>query len=534
MHADVNEIVYTELNKKWKDTCKIILGGEIGELKDYEKWLSDNLSPRTVYTDSKGREIVISVPHYGKNSRWISFDEVDFNKRYPPIHISSERIGEIESLLNAVRDRIYYTGNVVLGNSKFVDKSTGIFESYFVYHSERCAYCKYITHTTQATSCEYMFGCNGHGSTSFCIKTFATMYSSRCFECSKAEYCADCYYSHNLANCQHCFFCFNLKNKRYCIGNLQLSPEKYHEIKNRLLSEMREMLIRDKKLPSLLALCKTPPQNQKELEIILAKMQNKGMAERENAAIIEKAFADTAKLLFGKPYSQIDRYAKWLNQYTARLEDGKSCASGKRIVVPEHLDFHFYPRNRLLTEEEAGFIGEKLQISHQELERLSIKNAAEIISKIAYFCPNWTLGTVKNAIDAIINFESSNCYKNILNINSKYSAFGYWARDSEYVFGGNEVRNSSFCINCYHSAKLQRCFEVDASRNCSDCYYCHDIENCRDCMFCFNVKNLRYAIGNFEIGREKYLEIKKKVLEELNEELEKSSAIRLSIFRLLD
>jgi len=203
-------------------------------------------------------------------------------------------------------------------------------------------------------------------------------------------------------------------------------------------------------------------------------------------------------------------------------------------LVPEYVDFHLFPRNRLLTEEEAYFLGEKLRLSQQELEQLSMQNAAQSISKIAYFCPSWTLGTVRNAIDAMITFDSANCYKNILNINSKYSAFGYWARDSEHVFGGNEIRNSAFCINCYHSAKLQRCFEVDASRECSDCYFCHNIENCHDCIFCFNAKNLRYAVGNAEVGRERYIEIKKRMLGQLNAELEKNGSIGMSIFRLLE
>jgi hypothetical protein len=51
-------------------------------------------------------------------------------------------------------------------------------------------------------------------------------------------------------------------------------------------------------------------------------------------------------------------------------------------------------------------------------------------------------------------------------------------------------------------------------------------------MFCFNVKNKRYAIGNVELPKEKYLEIKKKFLSWLNEELSNTGQIGLSIFRL--
>jgi hypothetical protein len=51
-------------------------------------------------------------------------------------------------------------------------------------------------------------------------------------------------------------------------------------------------------------------------------------------------------------------------------------------------------------------------------------------------------------------------------------------------------------------------------------------------MFCFNVKSKRYAIGNVELGRDKYLEVKQKVLEEIVKKLEKNKSLEISIFNL--
>ena len=102
------------------------------------------------------------------------------------------------------------------------------------------------------------------------------------------------------------------------------------------------------------------------------------------------------------------------------------------------------------------------------------------------------------------------------------------------MFGFNRARFSAFCINCFDSERLQRCFEVSEGRNCSGCYYCHNVENVQDSMFCFNVKNKRYAIANVELPKEQYLEIKKKVLAQLNGELSKTNSIALSIFNLPD
>jgi hypothetical protein len=51
-------------------------------------------------------------------------------------------------------------------------------------------------------------------------------------------------------------------------------------------------------------------------------------------------------------------------------------------------------------------------------------------------------------------------------------------------------------------------------------------------MFCFNVKAKKYAIANVEVGKEKYMAIRKKVLDELTNRLEKEKRLDLNIFNL--
>ncbi|MEI6577303.1 MAG: hypothetical protein WCO63_14090, partial [Bacteroidota bacterium] len=65
--------------------------------------------------------------------------------------------------------------------------------------------------------------------------------------------------------------------------------------------------------------------------------------------------------------------------------------------------------------------------------------------------------------------------------------------------------SSEFNIRCFNSVKLSRCLEADFCRDCSGIYFSHNCENVHDSMFCFNVKNLRHAIGNVEVGREKFM-----------------------------
>jgi hypothetical protein len=114
----------------------------------------------------------------------------------------------------------------------------------------------------------------------------------------------------------------------------------------------------------------------------------------------------------------------------------------------------------------------------------------------------------------------------------KDSAYVWWPRTSEHLFGCAMMFDSSFCIHCYQSSKLSRCFEVDSSRDCSDCYFCHNCENVQNGIFCFNSKNLRYAVGNVEVGKEKFYKVKAMLLRSILPALESGRAPGIDIFNI--
>jgi hypothetical protein len=68
--------------------------------------------------------------------------------------------------------------------------------------------------------------------------------------------------------------------------------------------------------------------------------------------------------------------------------------------------------------------------------------------------------------------------------------------------------------------------------SCSDCYFCHNCENCHDCLFCFSAKNLKYAVGNRELPKERYLELKKALLSRISARLEAKKDFGLSIYNV--
>ena len=519
---------YLEMGRKWKPACKVVLGGEAGELSDCEQWLSSIHTLRSQRkSTASGKDVLFSHSEHPKDARFAAFDEIDFNKKYPPLDINA--LKDMDSIIEAVSERAAYAGNVVLGNSKFAERSTGVLDCNYIYGCDRIAHTKYAIHCTIMTYCESMFGVEGTGASSFVIKGGSNMYVSRCLEASKCDNSSDLYYSHGLSNCHDCMFSFNMKSRRNCIGNLELPREKYLQIKGKLLSEMREMLERDRKLPHIVSLVGAAKPDYADMKKAMGRMAVP-KAEPTDAAPIEAAFTDTTRVVLGVPRTVTDKYGKWLMRHVNGAKKGKSCAGGAEVLVPEHSHFMLFPEDRLVTLREADFLGENLKVTDGEAEGIGMRNAAAAISRIAYFCPDWEIGNLGNMLDCIVSINSSNCYKCILPLNSKFCSHYYWPRDTEHAFGGNETRISSFCVNTYHSEKLQRCFECDCCRGCSDCYFCHNCENVHESMFCFNVKNLKYAIGNYEFPKEKYMEMKKRVLAELNDELGETGSVSFSIF----
>ena len=529
----LNSPAYAELNKRWKDTCRILLGGEVGELSDYAKWLYEGNGPRMVQkSEISGKEVVFVNPKYSKAARWVSFDEVDLEKRYPPLSINE--IKDIDSLLQAVSDRVVYAGGIVLGNSKFVEESSIITDCFYVLHTERVAFSKYVAYSTRGGYSDNIFGCYGFGNNHFIVKSSAITDSTRIFAVSKGSYSSDCYFSHGVDNCMDCVFCFNVKSKRHAIGNLELPRDRYDELKKKLVGEMRERLMKDKRLPLVFEIAgKQAP----DYSLLKKAMAEAGPfpEEKTDKSKIEKAFSETAGVVLGTSLSPIDRYSEWMSKKSAiGLEDEKSCISGKALIIPDYAWFLKFPRDRLITQQEADFAGERMRLSENEVGGLSFDASGVLLNKLAFFCPFWLAGSLANNIDSPLNLDSVDCYRGALYILSKLCAFCFSPRSCDHSFGCREGRHNSFCINSHYSTRVTRCFELDACNNCTGCYFCHNCENVYDSMFCFNVKNKRYAIGNVEVGRERFLGAKKILLDWVNGGLGERSGLDLDIYNLLE
>ena len=521
---------YAELNRKWGVTCKVVFGEELGELDDYGEWLQESTRPVFRRKSSVSDKTVSFVlPYYDDRARVASLNEMDFNRKFAPLSINE--VKDIDSLLGAVSERICYAGNTQLGNSQFVDESTDIIDSFYIYRSAQISFSKYVAYGYNMEYVESVFGIINLGHCNHSIRISDSDRLTRCFETHSSEESSDLYYSHRLFSCKECLFSFNLRNARHLIGNLQLAPEKYFVLKGKLLPELTQKLRKEKKLPSLMELVGNSEPD-KNILVGLGKKVQPAKKKETRMQPMENAFEKTALVLFGRSLKGLERYEKYLQQYIRKTTPGKSAMSRDPLVIADYARYMDYPKNRLLTEQEAEAAGKHMRIEERDLETFDFYGARNWIKKIGFFYPGLDHGEIDNIIESQASVYSTNCFRSMLNMYSKNCAYNFYELESESVFGCNSVRKSSFVIRCCLSAKLTRCFEMDSSRDCSDCYFCHNCENVRDSMFCFNTKNKRYAIGNTELPREEYLIVKKLVLDQVWNELHATGNCHWSIFNL--
>lgn len=245
---------------------------------------------------------------------------------------------------------------------------------------------------------------------------------------------------------------------------------------------------------------------------------------------IEKAFGTACVVLFKKRLGSVEDYAPWL---LSRIDEElvlESPLSGKGFCAAGIPYYRKELRGRLLPLDESLELGKK-HVSQVDAQELTLGNAREKLRDIAYISSEISIGE-NRVVECAGKVSSQYCYHGTYYTFCKYCAYSWWPRQSEYVFGSETLLSSKFCIKCYNSTNLTRCFEVSDSNSCSDCYFCHNCENVTEGLFCFNAKGLRYAIGNKQVSKEEYQRIKTLLLEHITSELEKKRKLGIDIFSI--
>lgn len=247
------------------------------------------------------------------------------------------------------------------------------------------------------------------------------------------------------------------------------------------------------------------------------------------------AFSQTTKILFGSALSDLYSCSDWLSQHVPLPYVVKSKLSGKEVWLPPSRDFLGQKFNaQKIVSMEEGPIDKPNTCTYEELQKAGLDDVrGKICTPISIYLGNFRYKTYQNtsktsgAGDCINVYMGEDVYHGARNV-----AFCKSMLYSENVFGCREGTKCQYCIHCYGSHDMTRCFECDSCTKCSDSYFCHNCENLENCLLCFNSKGLHYAVANVEVGKEKYMQIKKLVLQEIAEELEKTKKLGRSIFNI--
>lgn len=242
-----------DINDAWKSTCKVLLGEEIGDMAQYESYLKryvDSVNEKT--SSISGKKVAISSENICKSAKFISHDEVgQYLKSISSAPVSINDIKDIDSAVETVRERAYYCGNIVLGNSGNVEKSNRCINTFHVFESQDIYDSKFVAYSCTSRYSDHIFGSNSIGETKFGIKVFETYQDNRCMETVRTYTSSDCYFTGNVEASNNCMFSFNVRNKSYMIGNCQFSREEYAKLKAKLVEDVRETLKAKKAIPGI-------------------------------------------------------------------------------------------------------------------------------------------------------------------------------------------------------------------------------------------------------------------------------------------
>ncbi len=243
-----------DIDMAWQETCKILLGCELGELSKFSPYLARYSEPVFEKKSAlSGLPVALSRNVCAPGSKYISNDELPaYGRMTCGTLLDLNDIKDIDSLTRSIGEHFYYSGNQISGNSHAVISSDNIMDSQFISRSTTISGCKYVALSSLCLSSEYLFGVNWCGDSKFLIKCFDCYKQVRCMETLNVWSSSDVYFSAGLEDCTNCLFSFNHKHGRNLIGNRPFSNEEFAKFKGRLMEQVREEMKSKRKALSII------------------------------------------------------------------------------------------------------------------------------------------------------------------------------------------------------------------------------------------------------------------------------------------
>jgi hypothetical protein len=512
---------YDKANAAFKKTFALLFGECNLELRDLEGYLMQEQDPMLHAKSGKsGRPVLLGADKYARDAAFVRQDEIDYSRRPEPLCINS--IKDLDSLLSAISERVEYAGSKQFGECTAIEESDMCTDSHFVYRSHHVSKAKYAAYSTYVRDgSEYVFGSAYFPNCSWMIRGIGAVALTRAFECALCMSGSDLFFCHNCIGCSNLMFSFNQKNMHNMIGNIELPRHRYNSLRAKLVAESREYIEKHREFPSLFSVPKFSGGKKMDLPY------SEGAGDLGK---IERAWNDTCRIVLGRELGTLDENGKFLSGRIPQVKKVKT-AFGNHSYSTDLYYYEYVPEGRAVNSREAMEAG-KLRIRLGVNEAPGLAEMLEKVRDIAFYRMDFYEGSNANNIETLMAYSGTNTYRVGDATYGKNCAYCRRALNFENQFGCDWPIHSKFCIKCYNSDTLSSCMEMDSCTSCTDCHYCHNCEGLTSCMFCFNAKSLRYAIGNVEVGREKYLKIREMALAEITRRVEKSGTPGFDIFSI--
>ena len=244
---------------------------------------------------------------------------------------------------------------------------------------------------------------------------------------------------------------------------------------------------------------------------------------------INNAFKSACKVILGEEIGELSGYANWLYEKNGPRIVKKSYLSGSDVVFAAE---EYQVVSQAARLDEFDMSKQYAPISINDLK--DIDSLISAISQRAVFCGNIVLGNSSNVEQSTVITDSNHILHSERAAFCKYVAYSTRGSYSENIYGCKGFGPAKYCIKAKGAWDVTRCFNSTKIDFSSDIYYSHGLTNCQDCFFCFNLKGKRNMIGNYQLGKGKYLEIKSALLGQIRDELEKNKRLPTLIDALRD
>ena len=241
---------------------------------------------------------------------------------------------------------------------------------------------------------------------------------------------------------------------------------------------------------------------------------------------LNKSWKSTCRILFGEELGEMKEYNDWLRNYSHPTPNRKSHLSGKEVTMT----FDQYPASaRFISFDEVkGTTAAALNIN----EIKDIDSIVRAVSESWEYTGNKILGNsaALEACDIAIDSQYIAEGINVQKVDHSFAVSN--ATIGKYIFGSTLIVNGEFMLKFNRGTNNKRCFESTFTYYSSDMYFSHNCQGCHDMLFSFHQFSKRDCIGNLELQKDKYLELKKKLLSEIAGEIRKNKRYP-SIFDLV-